>query len=440
MGARTRNSYLTSALAFANWAVETGRLLDNPFDRIPKADEKADPRRQRRAMTERELARLLPVARERPLLDALTVRKGPRKGQRYADVRPEVRQRLELLGRERALIYKTLLLTGLRKGELASLTVANLSLDGDIAFAQLDAADEKNREGNTVPIRTDLANDFRHWLADKLARLQAEALRTDAPIPARLPPETPVFDVPDKLCKILNRDLRLAGIAKRDDRGRVLDVHALRHTFGSLLSKGGVTPRTAQAAMRHSKIDLTMNVYTDPALLDVRGALDTLPALPLQGDQASRETVQATGTDDQRARTLAPTLAPNWCKRSQSESIPDKREGTGTEIALTDAIAVSGLRVKTKQPLTSAVSGSLKVGATGLEPVTPSVSKYPAASVSFAGFLGNSRHFRGIIPTKKHIASACENSRKMRGFASVPGIFPGTCAENRRRSRVQSSP
>ena len=55
----------------------------------------------------------------------------------------------------------------------------------------------------------------------------------------------------------------------------------MRHTFGTLLSKGGVTPRTAQAAMRHSKIDLTMNVYTDPKLLDVAGAMDALPALPL---------------------------------------------------------------------------------------------------------------------------------------------------------------
>jgi len=33
--------------------------------------------------------------------------------------------------------------------------------------------------------------------------------------------------------------------------------------------------------MRHSEIELTMGVYTDPRLLDVRGALDVLPALPL---------------------------------------------------------------------------------------------------------------------------------------------------------------
>lgn len=300
MSARTRNSYLTSGLAFCNWCVEPtiGRLTHNPFDGIPKANEKADPRRQRRALTEAELMRLLAVVRERPLLEALTVRKGPRKGERYANVRPEARARLERLGLERALIYKTLVLTGLRKGELESFTVAHLYLDEAIPFAVLDAADEKNREGNEIPLRDDIAVDLRDWLAGKLAVLQDEALRQGKPIPARLPPETCLFDVPEKLCKILDRDLVAAGIArrvkvddkwwidKRDDRGRTVDVHALRHTFGTLMSKGGIMPRTAQAAMRHSKIEMTMNVYTDPRLLDVRGALDVLPSLSLDAGNA----------------------------------------------------------------------------------------------------------------------------------------------------------
>jgi integrase len=323
MSARTRNPYRNAVVSFCNWCIETNRLAANPFDAVPKANEKADPRRQRRAMTEPELVGLLAVARERPLLEALTVRKGPRKGERYADVRPEVRERLRLLGRERALIYKTLVLTGLRKGELASLTVAQLRLDDAVPFLSLDAADEKNREGNDIPLRDDLATDLRDWLADKLRRLQDEARRAGAPIPARLPPDTPLFDVPARLVKILDRDLVAAGIArivqvngkwvidKRDDRGRTLDVHALRHTFGTLLSKGGIAPRTAQAAMRHSDIKLTMNVYTDPALLDVRGALDALPALPMPRETGDdREAIRATGTDGGAARTLAPLLAP----------------------------------------------------------------------------------------------------------------------------------
>jgi integrase len=62
------------------------------------------------------------------------------------------------------------------------------------------------------------------------------------------------------LVRILDRDLRAAGIPKRDDRGRTVDVHAMRTTFGTLLSRTGAAPRTAQAAMRHSDIKLTMGV------------------------------------------------------------------------------------------------------------------------------------------------------------------------------------
>ncbi len=63
--------------------------------------------------------------------------------------------------------------------------------------------------------------------------------------------------------------------------GRTVDVHALRTTYGTHLSKGGVAPRAAQAALRHSTIDVTVNVYADPKLLDVAGALVVPPDLPL---------------------------------------------------------------------------------------------------------------------------------------------------------------
>ncbi|MBX6314026.1 MAG: site-specific integrase [Isosphaeraceae bacterium] len=245
--ARSRNTHRAALIAFANWCVRTGRLSTNPFQGVPKANEAADPRRRRRAMTEAELVRLLEVARGRPLLDALTVRRGQRKGEAIAELRAETRERLEAVGRERALIYngreraliyKTLVLTGLRKGELASLTVAQLKLDGPVPHIELDAADEKNREGNAVVIRPDLADDLRAWLAERLAARQAEARRRGEPVPARLPGGTSLFAVPTDLIRIFNRDLKAAGIPKRDDRGRSLDVHALRTTFGTLLSKG----------------------------------------------------------------------------------------------------------------------------------------------------------------------------------------------------------
>ena len=189
--------------------------------------------------------------------------------------------RLERVGRERALIYKTLVLTGLRKGELASLTIGQLELDGPIAYAILNPADEKNRQGSNVPLRADLVVEMSAWLTERLEKLREQARTEGRPIPARLSASTPLFDVPSGLTRILDRDLAAAEIPKRDERNRVVDVHALRVTFGTHLCAAGVPLRTAQAAMRHSKPELTANVYTDPKLLDVAGAIDALPALAL---------------------------------------------------------------------------------------------------------------------------------------------------------------
>ena len=163
MSARTRNAYRDALVSFCNWCAKptVGRLTRNPFLDIPRADEKADPRRQRRSMDEPELVKLLAVARDRPLLDALTVRKGPRRGERYANVRPEVRERLELLGRERALTYKTLVLTGLRKGELASLTVAHLRLDEPVPYLTLTLGMRRTGKGTTSPCGMTSPRTFR---------------------------------------------------------------------------------------------------------------------------------------------------------------------------------------------------------------------------------------------------------------------------------------
>ena len=75
-------------------------------------------------------------------------------------------------------------------------------------------------------------------------------------------------------------------------------MHALRTTFGTHLSRVGVAPRTAQAALRHSTIELTMGNYTDPKLLDVAGAINRLPKLPLNEPQET--SAVRTGTDDAR--------------------------------------------------------------------------------------------------------------------------------------------
>ena len=44
--------------------------------------------------------------------------------------------------------------------------------------------------------------------------------------------------------------------------------------------------------MRHADIKLTMGIYTDPRLLDVAGALDALPSLPLDRKAAGRKAAE----------------------------------------------------------------------------------------------------------------------------------------------------
>ncbi len=349
MSARTRNTYRATLYGFANWCARRSsppRLSTNPFADVVRADQKTNRCHVRRSMTEVELIRLLSVAQNRPLAEygRKSEKIDPKQRKRQRDTwrlvpltfetmdeaverardklkdSPDFIAELETMGRERALIYKTLVLTGLRKGELASVTIGQVQLEGDMPSIQLNAGAEKNRQGNSVPLRADLVADLSQWLGDRLETLYGPSKRFVGPMREALPPDMRLFDVPAGLVRILDRDLKAAGIPKVDDRGRVLDVHALRTTFGTLLSKGGVSLRTAQEAMRHSDPKLTANVYTDPKLLDIAGALEALPMLSLDvPSSAEAETMKATGTTDEAAGSpaekLAPILAPTLGER-----------------------------------------------------------------------------------------------------------------------------
>jgi hypothetical protein len=55
--------------------------------------------------------------------------------------------------------------------------------------------------------------------------------------------------------------------------------------------------------MRHSSLDLTMNVYTDPSLLDVAGALSTLPDLSTGRGHHDGDDIRGSGETDPTGAT-----------------------------------------------------------------------------------------------------------------------------------------
>jgi integrase len=268
--ARTRNLYLAAANAFLNWAVDKKRIRANPLATLKRVKE--DDKKVRRALSPDELARLLRAARERPVAQSEVFHKGRRRGERGMQLRPETRARLERNGRERALIYKTLALTGLRRNELRALEARHLTLDGPRPCLTLPGTATKNRMEADIPLRADLAANLRTWLADE-GKGGADR----------------VFNVPKWLVEALKRDLAWAGIPYRDNRGRAVDIHSLRYTTATLLALGNVPPKIAQEFMRHHDIRLTMDIYTDVQQLNEAAALAALPDLPLDdtgGDAA----------------------------------------------------------------------------------------------------------------------------------------------------------
>jgi len=94
--------------------------------------------------------------------------------------------------------------------------------------------------------------------------------------------------------------------------------------------------------MRHSSIGLTMNVYTDPWMLDTRKALDVLPSMPIHdptgercGDPEPKHVPKHVPRSEKppKAMTLGETGAfSDPCDKGHTEDSPkaEKEEITGS--------------------------------------------------------------------------------------------------------------
>lgn len=144
------------------------------------------------------------------------------RGRKALEGSPDYLAKQERLGLERMLIHKTMVLTGLRLGELASITVGQLHLDAPQPHAELLARDAKAGSAALIPLRHDLAEDLRHWLDEKLQALRGEAEEKGAPLPLMLPAHEPLFSIPRNLVKSFNLDLAGAMEALPELRVRVI--------------------------------------------------------------------------------------------------------------------------------------------------------------------------------------------------------------------------
>jgi integrase len=309
------NHYLATLVTFCRWCVKRKRVAANPIIDVEKVDETGESRRERRALSAEELTRLL-------------------------DVVPD----------HYRLAYQLLMATGLRRAELLALRWGDMKLNAPHPFIQLRAENTKGKRDDVVPLRADLAELLRNAKGDA--------------------------DDTDPVVKVLPRVpthktyLTAAKIPFEDDRGRRADLHSLRHSYGTLLSKGGVSPREAMSLMRHTDLRLTMKVYTDPRVFDLAGAVEKLP---LQfGNRPDAEANAATGTNGKSGDDSAPQVAGQVAIATSGghpESSVDNGSDKGTRSQVQEKTGVVRSRSST---VTSGQQGK-KERAMGVEPTTASL-------------------------------------------------------------------
>ncbi len=138
-------------------------------------------------------------------------------------------------------------------------------------------------------------------------------------------------------------------------------MRGFRHTFNSLLAAAGVPLRTRQLLMRHATSGtLTGDVYSDMKVLDLRGALDKLPALPLH-DPSQADRNRATGTNG-AANPVALTVAVRDGNSGQCLGSVDKPARPAAGSATLSRIVASAAGVKGNERPTHAVNRSLESG------------------------------------------------------------------------------
>lgn len=270
--AATKNKTRSYLFSFCKWLVEQDRLAANPVERVKAAKAKAadaTARRQRRAYTLAELRALVTTAATYPLAVARRPQGGrPRRdGQpvRYKSPENELSADAEAtltgLGRERQLIYRVWLATGLRRGELSRVTVGmfdprrrTISLPGPVT---------KNGRPAVTRVPAPLAADLSDFLTAAGRR-----------------PADRLLVVPDAraMSRLHQRMLMHAGVAYRTPAG-FADVHALRKTANSFLRRSGVAARLRQRFLRHAAADLMTAVYDDERGHELRPVVRLLAKL-----------------------------------------------------------------------------------------------------------------------------------------------------------------
>ncbi len=264
---RSANMLVDRLRSMLNWAVGCGLIDSHPLRFIRRLPCSAQHQRyRRRSLTDEEIDRFLAAADEddREVAASFWEREG-RQGER--STRRPFGERVP-----QAPMWWAFLETGARWSEMTSTRWTDL--DCERRTLVLRAETTKSKRRRVIPLRQkmiDLLQGVR-VLHEKMAG--GEVSPSDEIF---LSPEgVPWCHATRNVMRIFDRVLARAKIARVDGEGRKLDIHALRHTFGSRLARHGVGLVQVQRLMGHSDPKLTAQVYTHLDVEDLRKAVEAV--------------------------------------------------------------------------------------------------------------------------------------------------------------------
>ena len=223
---RTANAHLVAIKSFCRWMTRTKRVQNNPVETLEKFPETTDQRHERRAMTREEFMKLIEAADSSP------------------------RKVEGIDGPTRATIYLLAAMTGLRRKELASLTLDDFRLDDPTPTVRIQGAYSKNKRTDEIPLHPDAVTRLR----DYFDRTQPDPGKPIFPL------RTPGGSL-RATAQMMKRDCESAGLKYSTTDG-FFDFHANRVLFITSLCRSNVNLIMAQKLARHSDPKLTSNVYS----------------------------------------------------------------------------------------------------------------------------------------------------------------------------------
>ncbi len=273
---RTVNLEAGGLGAMLRWSHLAGLIGANPLAQLrPLPTGPAYEKHSRRAMSEAEIAAFFRAAQEADLDAVAHLDRRPGQARRYHGDRK--RPRIPQLP-----VWRALVLVGARWTELVSSRWGDF--DVDARTLTLRPVTTKNRRGRVLPLSEIVAQDLEHLREVQTAFYGRPPLPTEAIFLG--PAGRPILGNETRMRWRFRRTLERAGIPRVDALGRWLDVHALRHSCGTLLARSGAGLVEVQRLLGHSTPALTAKVYLHMELDDLRTAVARVNLGRVQPKQA----------------------------------------------------------------------------------------------------------------------------------------------------------